>query len=200
MIPLILERREQEIVHNGRKTRHYILHLNMDFKLADLQKMALIDPTKALLELPEVNDEVEDIKATQELPMPTDETFEKKLTNEEIMDTGVKGDVEEDEGIEDPFKNIDNSNIAKENFIKKNEILQKELLSLTPTELREKIRGIILEKTKNDVEIARNEIARFSGVKSVSLIREESLLEIYNRITKEYEIKEVVTAYENQPK
>jgi Recombination directionality factor-like len=61
MIPLTLERREQEISHNGKKTKHYILHINMDFKLSDLQKHALIDPTRMLIELPPVEAEKEDI-------------------------------------------------------------------------------------------------------------------------------------------
>jgi hypothetical protein len=61
MIPLILERRMQEIAKDGRKTKHYILHINMDFRLADLQKFAQIDPTKMLLELPAPEAEKEDI-------------------------------------------------------------------------------------------------------------------------------------------
>lgn len=61
MIPLQLERREQEISYDGRKTKHYILHVNMDFRLADLQKYALIEPTKMLLELPAPEEDKEDI-------------------------------------------------------------------------------------------------------------------------------------------
>jgi len=61
MIPLTLERREQEIAHDGKKTKHYILHINMDFRLADLQKWALIEPTRMLLELPAPETEKEDI-------------------------------------------------------------------------------------------------------------------------------------------
>lgn len=52
MIPLTLERREQSIVHDGQARNHYIMHVNMACTLAELQKMAQIDPTKALLELP----------------------------------------------------------------------------------------------------------------------------------------------------
>ena len=57
MIPLILERRETETQYKdptGKviKGKHYILHINMNFKLANLQKLAQIEPTKALLELP----------------------------------------------------------------------------------------------------------------------------------------------------
>jgi len=61
MIPLILERREQEIQYEGKKSKHYIMQINMDFSLSDLQKFALIDPTKALLELPDPEIEKEDI-------------------------------------------------------------------------------------------------------------------------------------------
>lgn len=96
MIPLTLERREQEIVYEGRKTKHYILNINMDFRLADLQKFAMIDPTKVLLELPAPEPEKEDIvyaentvidAATGEIksvPEPTTETkpaTETKPTN-----------------------------------------------------------------------------------------------------------------------
>jgi hypothetical protein len=61
MIPLTLERRQQEMAHDGKKTHHYILHVNMDFKLSDLQKFALIDPTRMLLELPAPESDTEDI-------------------------------------------------------------------------------------------------------------------------------------------
>lgn len=61
MIPLTLERREQEITYEGKKSKHYILHINMAFKLVDLQKFAQIDPTKMLLELPAPESEKEDI-------------------------------------------------------------------------------------------------------------------------------------------
>ena len=61
MIPLTLERREQEITYEGKKSKHWILHINMDFKLAELQKFALIDPTKMLLELPAPETEKEDL-------------------------------------------------------------------------------------------------------------------------------------------
>jgi hypothetical protein len=61
MIPLTLERRKQETAHEGKKSTHYMLHLNMDFKLADLQKYAMIEPTKMLLELPAPDADKEDI-------------------------------------------------------------------------------------------------------------------------------------------
>ncbi len=59
MVPLTLERREQEITHDGRKQSHYILHINMQFALAELQKFAQISPEKITLELPEPADEPE---------------------------------------------------------------------------------------------------------------------------------------------
>ena len=61
MMPLTLERREQEIQHDGKKTKHYILHINMDFKLSDLQKWALIEPTRILLDLPDPDTAKEDL-------------------------------------------------------------------------------------------------------------------------------------------
>jgi len=61
MIPLQLERRMQETQHNGKKSKHYMLHINMDFRLVDLQKYAMIEPTKMLLELPPPEDEKTDI-------------------------------------------------------------------------------------------------------------------------------------------
>jgi hypothetical protein len=51
MIPLTLERRKEEIAHEGKKTSHYILNISTSIKLADLQRQAMIDPTKILLEL-----------------------------------------------------------------------------------------------------------------------------------------------------
>lgn len=61
MIPLTLERREQEIPHEGKKTRHYIIHINMDVKLSELQRYAQISPEKMALELPPPEKEYEDI-------------------------------------------------------------------------------------------------------------------------------------------
>jgi hypothetical protein len=66
MIPLTLERREQETQHTddagkAHKGKHYTLHIDMAFKLIDLQKYALIDPTKILLELPAPDVEKADI-------------------------------------------------------------------------------------------------------------------------------------------
>jgi len=61
MIPLILERRMQEIQYEGKKSKHYILHINMDFKLSDLQRLAQVDPEKMLLQVPDIEPDKEDI-------------------------------------------------------------------------------------------------------------------------------------------
>jgi len=61
MIPLKLERREQETQHEGKMRKHYILHIDMAVKLVDLQKYAQIDSTRILLELPAPEQEKEDI-------------------------------------------------------------------------------------------------------------------------------------------
>jgi hypothetical protein len=65
MIPLTLERREQEISHEGKKGKHWILHINMSFRLKNLQQLANIDPEKITLELPSPDADKEDI-LTQE--------------------------------------------------------------------------------------------------------------------------------------
>jgi len=69
MIPLTLERRAQEIIHEGKKTKHYILHIGMDFRLSELQKMATIDPTRMLLELPAPETDKEDILYQENAPI-----------------------------------------------------------------------------------------------------------------------------------
>jgi hypothetical protein len=72
MIPLKLERREQDITYEGKKSKHWILHVNMDFSLADLQKLALIDPTRSMLELPKVEEDKEDILFLENRVINTD--------------------------------------------------------------------------------------------------------------------------------
>lgn len=61
MIPLKLERREQAIQYEGKKSMHYVLHINLELALKDLQKRALIDPVKAAMELPAIADEKKDL-------------------------------------------------------------------------------------------------------------------------------------------
>jgi len=83
MIPLTLERRPQETSFEGRKATHYILHINMDCKLSEIQRYAMIEPTKALLELPEPEAEKEDIlfqeNAAIEPAEPTEDSVADKL-------------------------------------------------------------------------------------------------------------------------
>ena len=63
MLPLVLERREQFIQQkDGTKgRRHYILHINLNISLTDLQKYAQIDSTKIMLSLPAPEESKEDI-------------------------------------------------------------------------------------------------------------------------------------------
>lgn len=61
MLPLKLERVQQEMQHDGKKRIHYPLKLNANLVLAELQGWAQIDATKVLLELPEVAESKEDL-------------------------------------------------------------------------------------------------------------------------------------------
>lgn len=61
MIPLKLERRLQPIAHEGKSINHYILHINLDISLADLQKSAQIDPQRIALDIPPIEPDKEDI-------------------------------------------------------------------------------------------------------------------------------------------
>jgi hypothetical protein len=66
MIPLMLERRPQEIQHtekNGevKKRTHYIMQITLDKPLVELQKYAMIDATKILIDLPAPDTDKEDI-------------------------------------------------------------------------------------------------------------------------------------------
>jgi hypothetical protein len=61
MIPVVLERREQVIQGEGKGRKHYILHINLQLSLIDLQKYAAIDSTKIMLELPAPEESKEDI-------------------------------------------------------------------------------------------------------------------------------------------
>lgn len=61
MIPLTLERREQEITYEGRRGRHWILHINMNFRLKELQQLANIEPERITMQLPAPEAEKEDI-------------------------------------------------------------------------------------------------------------------------------------------
>ena len=59
MLPLVLERRPQETTYSGKKSTHYMLHINAEQSVESLLKTAQIDPTKVLLQtsLPGVDTE-----------------------------------------------------------------------------------------------------------------------------------------------
>jgi hypothetical protein len=61
MIPLTLERREQQINHDGKSSKHYILHISCSVKLEEIQRFATIDSTRILLELPKYEEDKNDI-------------------------------------------------------------------------------------------------------------------------------------------
>jgi len=61
MIPMTLVRKPTPIAHEGKKTTHYILHIDTDIRISELQKLATIDPTRVLLALPPADVEKEDI-------------------------------------------------------------------------------------------------------------------------------------------
>ena len=80
MIPLVLERREQIMQHNGKKTKHYTLHINLAIRLAQLQRYALIEPTKMLLELPAPETDKEDIYYQENVVIDQEPEETKKQT------------------------------------------------------------------------------------------------------------------------
>jgi len=95
MIPLKLERREQEIQYEGKKSKHYILHLNISVALAELQRMAQLDPTKILMELPEVAESKEDIIFEQTPPVGNGaEIIEAEIVSTNEAEPGSLGPVE----------------------------------------------------------------------------------------------------------
>lgn len=100
MLPLTLERREQEITHDGKKRKHYILHINLDVELAKLQSYAQIDPTRILLELPATENGVEELlleenpeEAIHQLPEADEVDFEVEVVDE--SDDDIIGKVAE---------------------------------------------------------------------------------------------------------
>lgn len=88
MLPLKLERRPQETTHEGKKSTHFMLHVNMDLKLEDIQRVAQIDPSKILLEAPavEVAIDAESESEPEKINKNTGETpiAEKEKTREEL--------------------------------------------------------------------------------------------------------------------
>ena len=61
MIPLELQRRPEAIAHEGKKTVHYLLHISTDIRLAEIQRLATIDPERAAMELPAPELDKEDL-------------------------------------------------------------------------------------------------------------------------------------------
>ena len=56
MIPLTLKRVPTETSHDGKKSTHYPLMIDTGIKLAEVQRLATVDPTKALLPAAEITD------------------------------------------------------------------------------------------------------------------------------------------------
>ena len=103
MIPLKLERVPTETIHEGKKSKHYILQINMNFRLSDLQKQAMIDPTKIAMELPPPEAEKEDL-LFQENQIVNTETGE--VIEETVVETVpvIEDDVIPEEVVEPPKK------------------------------------------------------------------------------------------------
>jgi len=72
MLPLILERRPQEMQRDGGKATHYPLHLNVEKSLAEMQAFAQIDAEKVFLELPVADEEAVDLALEHEIPVEPD--------------------------------------------------------------------------------------------------------------------------------
>jgi len=76
MIPLKLERVYTEIAYEGKKTKHYILNINNQIRLADIQKLAQIDATKMLIDLPAPEEDKEDILYRENVTIEAGQTTE----------------------------------------------------------------------------------------------------------------------------
>jgi hypothetical protein len=84
MIPLQLERRETEIIYEGKKSKHYILQININADLPTLQKLATIDPAKIMLELPAPEIDKEDILFLENKNINPQEMKPAELEKEEV--------------------------------------------------------------------------------------------------------------------
>lgn len=107
MIPLTLERRKREIVHEGKKRNHYILQLNMSFALTELQRLAQIDPTKISLQLPEPESEIEDIVFQENKEIEDRRETKEYITEEDVLELRnllTKYDIKEQQILD--YKNI----------------------------------------------------------------------------------------------
>lgn len=56
MVWLTLKRIPQETSHDGKKATHYPITIDTNIKMAELQQLATVDPTKTLLPTPEITD------------------------------------------------------------------------------------------------------------------------------------------------
>lgn len=79
-LPLTLERRPQETTYNGKKSIHYVLHMNTDKSIGEMVKHALIAPERVLIEtygesasksLPAPDEIIDDDESGNLLPGPT---------------------------------------------------------------------------------------------------------------------------------
>lgn len=80
MIPLALERVEEEIQYEGKKSKHYIMRINQEIRLRLIQEYAQIAPERMLLALPEPESDKEDILYQENMtiepkidPLPSEE-------------------------------------------------------------------------------------------------------------------------------
>ena len=97
MIPLKLQRRPKNTLHEGKKRTHYPLFLDTTFSLADMQAWAQIDATKVLLELPAVSPSREDL-AFETTPEDAIYTVEpsKAVEGESVYEGGGPAVLDED--------------------------------------------------------------------------------------------------------
>jgi len=65
MIPIALRRVPQKIQHRGAMRTHYILKIDLNKSLSELQKLGLIAPEKATLSFPEVDDRKDTVLYTE---------------------------------------------------------------------------------------------------------------------------------------
>lgn len=126
MLPLILERRPQEILYKGKKAVHYIMQINMNFKLSDIQRVAQIDPSKIMLQLPDVTPvPLEDIADSdgevptgrvQELKTPPADSQQKKSDDNKPKGSTPKDEALEQAAQQDP-KRQNGSDPGKSDFL-----------------------------------------------------------------------------------
>lgn len=106
MLPLILERRAQETTYEGQKSTHFMLHVNMDLKLEDIQRVAQIEPSKILLEAPALEVVVDAETESGEVNKSTGEVSmtEKEKTQEALRALSEGEDLSTPDGKKDFFE------------------------------------------------------------------------------------------------